>query len=508
MYIVSNMCLDCLQITHFRGTRIAADLPVWNPSFDVTPASLIEGIITERGMAPRTSPHSAFQLPAWIKGADAREMSNISAEESTELLPGDTGNFVEMTTEMAIEYVISRPHLSIHVGDVSTRGAWEVREVGDGNLNFVFIVQGPSGAVCIKQAPPFVRVIGSDWPLTQARSMIEADALVEEGRYCPSHVPAVLHFDEEEHILVMEYISPPHITLRNGLIEGKIYPNLATHLVTLLSRILFKTSYVSMNATAFRQMCAKFNNKDMCALTEQVIFSDPYFKAKNNRHTSPELDDDVFKIQNDEELKAEATKMKAIFIERQQALIHGDLHTGSFMVTEDSTYAIDPEFAFVGPIGFDVGKIIANLLLAYLAADGLTKTDGIDRTKQKLWLLDTVEHVWNGFQKSFISLWEEDAAEQEGICAPNVLSPDSQGAKVIQSEFFSSLWSDMLGFAGCVLIRRIVGVAHVADMETIKDPGQRATCERKALSLGVKFLKERQTIFPDIKSVTKEASLL
>lgn len=459
-------------------------------------------------MAPRTSPHSAFQLPAWIKGADTREMSNISAEESTELLPGDTGNFVEMTTEMAIKYVISRPHLSIHVGDGSTRDSWEVREVGDGNLNFVFIVQGPSGAVCIKQAPPFVRVIGSDWPLTQARSMIEADALVEEGRYCPSHVPAVLHFDEEEHILVMEYISPPHITLRNGLIEGNIYPNLATHLVTLLSRILFKTSYVSMNATAFRQMCAKFNNKDMCALTEQVIFSDPYFSAKNNRHTSPELDNDVIKIQNDEDLKAEATKMKAIFIERQQALIHGDLHTGSFMVTEDSTYTIDPEFAFVGPIGFDVGKIIANLLLAYLAADGLTQTDGIDRTKQKSWLLDTVERVWNGFQESFISLWEEDASDQEGICAPNVLAPDSQGTKAIQSEFFSSLWSDMLGFAGCVLIRRIVGVAHVADMETIKDPGQRATCERKALSLGVKFLKERQNVFPDIKSVTNEASLL
>lgn len=481
---------------------------MWNPSFDVTPASLIEGIITERGLAPRISPHSAFQLPAWVKGADNREMSNISAEESTELLPADTGNFVELTTDMAIEYVISRPHLSIHVGDISSRDSWEVREVGDGNLNFVFIVQGPSGAVCIKQAPPFVRVIGSDWPLTQDRSMIEADALVEECRYCPGHVPAVLHFDEEEHILVMEYISPPHITLRNGLIESQIYPKLADHLVTLLSRILFKTSYLSMNATAFRQMCAKFSNKDMCALTEQVIFSDPYFNAKNNRHTSPDLDEDVLMIQNDEDLKAEATKMKAIFIERQQALIHGDLHTGSFMVTEDSTYAIDPEFAFVGPIGFDVGKIIANFLLAYLAADGLTHTDGIDRTMQKSWLLDTVERVWNGFEESFISLWNEDAAAEEGLYTSHLLSLDGQGAKAIQRDFFSSLWSDMLGFAGCVLIRRIVGVAHVADMETIKDSEQRANCERKALVLGVKLLKERQTAFPDIKSVTNEASSL
>ena len=35
------------QITHFRGQRVAAEIEVWNPSFDVTPHGLIEGIITE-----------------------------------------------------------------------------------------------------------------------------------------------------------------------------------------------------------------------------------------------------------------------------------------------------------------------------------------------------------------------------------------------------------------------------------------------------------------------------
>jgi hypothetical protein len=31
---------------------------------------------------------------------------------------------------------------------------------------------------------------------------------------------------------------------------------------------------------------------------------------------------------------------------------------------------IDPEFAYYGPIAFDVGKILANLLLCFFAADG------------------------------------------------------------------------------------------------------------------------------------------
>jgi hypothetical protein len=37
---------------------------------------------------------------------------------------------------------------------------WQVREVGDGNLNLVFIVEGRDGSVCVKQALPYVRAPG------------------------------------------------------------------------------------------------------------------------------------------------------------------------------------------------------------------------------------------------------------------------------------------------------------------------------------------------------------
>jgi 5-methylthioribose kinase len=45
----------------------------------------------------------------------------------------------------------------------------QVREVGDGNINFVFIVEGPVGGLCVKQALPFVRCVGESWPLAQER---------------------------------------------------------------------------------------------------------------------------------------------------------------------------------------------------------------------------------------------------------------------------------------------------------------------------------------------------
>jgi 5-methylthioribose kinase len=81
-------------------------------------------------------------------------------------------------------------------------------------------------------------------------------------------------------------------------------------------------------------------------------------------------------------------------MERQQALLHGDLHTGSLMCTDDTTYVIDAEFAFCGPIAFDVGKMTANLLIAYFASWGL-ETPDTPREKQRQWLLQASR--WHTF---------------------------------------------------------------------------------------------------------------
>jgi methylthioribose-1-phosphate isomerase len=39
------------EVTHIQGVRIAPDVEVANPAFDVPPARLITAIITERGVA-------------------------------------------------------------------------------------------------------------------------------------------------------------------------------------------------------------------------------------------------------------------------------------------------------------------------------------------------------------------------------------------------------------------------------------------------------------------------
>lgn len=39
--------------------------------------------------------------------------------------------------------------------------------MGDGNINFVYIIEGPAGGLALKQCLPYVRCVGESWPLTQ-----------------------------------------------------------------------------------------------------------------------------------------------------------------------------------------------------------------------------------------------------------------------------------------------------------------------------------------------------
>jgi 5-methylthioribose kinase len=184
---------------------------------------------------------------------------------------------------------------------------------------------------------------------------------------------------------------------------------------------------------------------------------------------------------------------KWAFLTRSEALLHGDLHTGSVMVTETDTRVIDAEFAFFGPIGFDVGALLANLMLSYLAQSGHPgEPDTIAAYRR--WLLDTIEAVWSGFESKFLALWRTSATGDAFIAE---LFADPAGAAALETYRHSTMariFDDSVGFAGAKMARRILGLAHVEDLESIEDPKIRAACETKALHLARSLMLERAAI--------------
>ena len=65
--------------------------------------------------------------------------------------------------------------------------------------------------------------------------------------------------------------------------------------------------------------------------------------------------------------KLETLKIKNSFMNKTDALLHRDLHTGAIMISANQTMIIDPEFALFGPMGFDLGALIANLILSWIS---------------------------------------------------------------------------------------------------------------------------------------------
>eukprot|EP00884_Botryococcus_braunii_P014980 jgi/Botrbrau1/23483/Bobra.106_1s0035.1 len=488
---------DSEEVTHFRGQAVAAPgINVWNPAFDVTPAHLIHGIITEKGVIPRSG--AAHDVRGFLDSHGllivAQENGDGSVGEAgqepdQDLSAGsDLPGFYALTSQSVVEYLAQRPHLGRRVGPLASRDSWQVKEVGDGNINYVYIVEGPEGALVVKQGLPYIR-IAKDWKLSQERAKFEAAALQEEAKHAPEHVPEVFHVDESMALIVMEYLAPPHLILRVALTKGHVFPHLARHVGSFLARTLFNTSLFALDTTTYRKQVAQFQNDNMNRLTEQVIFTDPYYAAPVNRHTAPHLDGLAEALRGDWEAKAAMVYLKGLFVERQQALLHGDLHTGSWMVTQDTTYAIDPEFATYGPIAFDVCKMIANLLLAFFAADGHAAASGESRSLQQTWMLQTIEGIWKTFRDEFQELWTDAVAlGTAGDLAPQSLfGPSAPGGpealQEAQRTFFKGIWEDSLRFAGAVMLRRIFGIAHIIDFEQIVDPDVRALCERAAVTV-------------------------
>ncbi|MCB2054718.1 MAG: S-methyl-5-thioribose kinase [Geminicoccaceae bacterium] len=395
-------------------------------------------------------------------------------------------------------------------GDAVLRGrlggapaSWKVSEVGDGNLNLVFIVEGPSGDVCVKQALPYVRLVGEGWPLPLERAFFEYRATTLHSEHVPGRMPEILHYDPRLYAIVMERLSP-HVIMRRGMIDGIVYEKFADHVTDYLAATLFHTSDLFMKAADKKAAVATFcGNTELCKITEDLIFTDPYVISSNNRWTSPQLDEDARAVREDTELKRAVARLKHQFLCKSEALLHGDMHTGSIMITPDDTRIIDPEFAFFGPIAFDVGKLIGNLLLAFFSQSGHEKVAG-ERDDYRAWILRTVEEVWNGFERKFVALW---TSRGEGDAWPAAFFEGEDGRRSLelaQRAFMRALFEDALGFAGCSMIRRTLGLAHNIDMEWIEDPDRRAACERQNLAMAKELIKQAAG-FADIAAVTARA---
>ena len=83
----------------------------------------------------------------------------------------------------------------------------------------------------------------------------------------------------------------------------------------------------------------------------------------------------------------------------------GDLHTGSIFLAGDSRVRIfDSEFCMMGPVSFDLGLLMAHILISALSARG---------RENKKPQVELVESLWNSFRDVLTKLWESKHMDLE-----------------------------------------------------------------------------------------------
>lgn len=311
-------------------------------------------------------------------------------------------------------------------------------EIGDGNLNLVFRVPATDGPVVVKQALPYLRVVGDSWPLTLDRARIEAEALAIYAGLAPARVPRIYGYAEGQAAIVMECLSG-HVVWRSALVGCRQVAGAAEQVGWYCARTLMGTSAFAVDNARRRQTIARFSNPDLCAITEELVFTAPFGPAASNK-VHEEVLDLAASVFDDSRLRREAAKLRWMFRTSGEALLHGDLHTGSVMVAPGDAKIIDPEFAFYGPMAFDLGSLLGNLALSRAAhhASGSGFATVLDTEAVAF---------WEGFHDEAARMWPADEPWRE--------------------QFFSRLIRDSARFAGSEIVRRILGLAHVSDIDSL-----------------------------------------
>lgn len=355
----------------------------------------------------------------------------------------------------------------------------ECKEIGDGNLNYVFRVEDidTKKTLIVKQAGEVTR-ISADMKLSTDRGRIEAKILGIQNKYAPGLVPEVYLYDEVMCAMIMEDMIG-HTMMRTGLLKNEKYPNFAEDITTFMVNSLLLTTDVVMGHKEKKENVKSFINPDLCEISEDLVYSEPFIDYNKRNNVFPPNEEFVKKeLYEDNALRLEAAKLKFEFMNNAQSLIHGDLHTGSIFINQNHTYVFDPEFAFYGPMGYDVGNVIANMFFAWCHGDA-TIEDEAKKADFCGWVLDTIEEIVDKFVAKFKVAFKENVtdtmAKTEGFL----------------EWYLGTVLADTAGIAGLESIRRTVGMANVKDITSIPDEKKRARAERIVITLAKDYIMNR-----------------
>lgn len=241
---------------------------------------------------------------------------------------------------------------------------------GEGNMNYVLRVTTPFRSLIVKQSRAYVEKYPTI-PAPDNRAVIEG-LFYQEIQLIPmiaSSMPLLMGVDRENNMLVLEdvgnardytflYQPDQWLSDTNALALTDYLSELHYHFTTQVPGPIFA-------------------NEAMRALNHEHIFDYPFSESNGFDLDSiqPGLAELAMPIKRDISLKKAVRQLGQVYLAdsfptkpqpgSSKTLLHGDYYPGSWLQTEQhGLKVIDPEFCFYGPAEFDLGVLIAHLMLA------------------------------------------------------------------------------------------------------------------------------------------------
>ncbi len=213
-------------------------------------------------------------------------------------------------------------------------------------------------SLIVKQARPFV----AKYPSIEApidRLWIEEQfyRTVEPFPEVAGRMPRIVASDVGAYTLVLEDLTEAEdlVTLYEGRQE------IDARRVTELARHLAHLHGIAVDGSSER-----YANRSMRKLNHAHLYVIPLASPDRARLQSLEAGLDVAadRVAADAAYSDKVRATGEQYLADGEYLLHGDYFPGSWMADDQHVWVIDPEFAFLGPVEFDLGCALAHFAMA------------------------------------------------------------------------------------------------------------------------------------------------
>lgn len=335
-----------------------------------------------------------------------------------------------------------------------------VNEIKKGKVNHIFKLTDINKNLSYILKKSETKLAGLNMPIVSGfnisvlRNHNEANVLQYiANNISETYVPRVVMTSKEDAFFVMEFLED-YEDVRDVFLKMKIPTNFAKSLSNILADIYLKTLDVTEETIGIENRC-------MLDVIMMLLVKVPY-EVSMVKANKALVDVDFF-VESLEKKELIPSVMELAYKLKscKQALLNGDLHLGSIFYKESNYRIYDYEFAFKGPVGYEIGKIIAHMILAYYYVCSL-----------------------------------ENGIIAEGILEQLVEFFDEIIGKLEKNDAFSNspIKEDTIRFCGLELISRVTGILQLKYITEIKDTTIKDKMQKKIFKIGSEMIKGKVKI--------------